>query len=384
MEDGIVFMIFGQFLTAAIYGLAGFFLFFVIFDRVILQMWESFVKTFTVYSTMSLFLLGSPILGWIIGWNNWIWFPIGILIILTAGEAFRYYLIAKYRQFQPQMESSIKIGAGRFFTTRSLILRRHVLPLKNWKGKPLRIVHMTDLHVNGKPPISFYEECISEVNKLNPDLIVLTGDYVNKNRFIPDLKRLFSRLQARYGVYGILGNHEYYVGSQETRQVMREAGVELIHGQCCEIATADGNTFSLCGHEYPWGKSAQINRQPNLSKPVIVLTHTPDNVYSDDLAGSDVVFAGHLHGGQWRLPLVGSLVVPSHHGRLLDQGYFKINKLHLFVSAGIGLVWFPCRIRCYPEILAVDLVPVVTEPVFGEKTVEMDQIKAAVSLSECG
>jgi len=64
---------------------------------------------------------------------------------------------------------------------------------------------------------------------------------------------------------------------------------------------------------------------------------------------------GHYHGGQWRLPIFGSVIVPSLFGRLFDMGHFMVNKTHLFVNTGIGLAHPACRINCPPEIIVLEL-----------------------------
>jgi predicted MPP superfamily phosphohydrolase len=87
---------------------------------------------------------------------------------------------------------------------------------------------------------------------------------------------------------------------------------------------------------------------------VLVLSHTPDNIYA--LRGrAKVVFSGHTHGGQWRIPGVGALVVPSKFGRRFDRGHFSVDGTELFVSAGLGADFPPVRVYCQPELLVVDL-----------------------------
>jgi predicted MPP superfamily phosphohydrolase len=88
----------------------------------------------------------------------------------------------------------------------------------------------------------------------------------------------------------------------------------------------------------------------------VVLTHTADNIYRLRHGGAALVFAGHYHAGQIRLPWLGSLVVPSAFGRLFDHGHFLLGRTHLFVTAGIGAGSPAFRICCPPDVLVVDLV----------------------------
>jgi uncharacterized protein len=89
---------------------------------------------------------------------------------------------------------------------------------------------------------------------------------------------------------------------------------------------------------------------------VLMLSHTPDNVYDLGDLGADAVFAGHTHGGQIRLPGLGALIVPSRYGRRFDRGHFVVDDTHLFVSAGIGADAPALRLWCPPEIVVVDFV----------------------------
>ena len=87
----------------------------------------------------------------------------------------------------------------------------------------------------------------------------------------------------------------------------------------------------------------------------LMLTHTPDNVYRLSRLGFAAIFAGHYHGGQIRIPGLGSLVVPSKYGRRFDHGHFVVNNTHLFVTAGVGSAEPPLRLWCQPDVFIVDV-----------------------------
>ena len=89
---------------------------------------------------------------------------------------------------------------------------------------------------------------------------------------------------------------------------------------------------------------------------MLVLTHTPDNIYRLNRAGASVVFAGHNHAGQIRIPLAGPVVIPSVYGRRFDHGHFTVNGTDLFVTAGIGTVGPTLRMFCRPDIFVVDIM----------------------------
>jgi len=340
-----------------LYFTAGVFTFFVVFDRAILHMWEGLLKKITGYTAMVVFMLGPATAGWIAGLNFWACIPAGLLTVFLAGEVTRRHLRNRYRKTLPDQAITIKPRAHRFVTTDALIARQYQISTTKNLSNPLRIIQLTDLHVNGKPPLPFYEEAMAAVERLEPDLILFTGDYINKREFIPQLEWIFSLSNARLGAYAIMGNHEFYEDPEAVRTIIGNAGVRVISGERVDVTT-DNTHLTLWGHEAPWGIPADLERLSRETDRInIVLTHTPDNIFELSRKGADVVFAGHFHGGQWRVPVLGSLVIPSYHGRLLDHGRFQIGSTHLLVSAGLGNVWFPCRIHCEPEIVVLDIVP---------------------------
>ena len=89
----------------------------------------------------------------------------------------------------------------------------------------------------------------------------------------------------------------------------------------------------------------------------LVLSHTPDNIYRLSRSSADVVFSGHCHAGQIRLPILGPIIVPSIYGRRFNHGHFAVNGTHLFVASGIGTAYPPVRIYCQPDIFIVDILP---------------------------
>ncbi|MBN1355253.1 metallophosphoesterase [bacterium] len=345
-------------LTAAVfYFMAGLITFFCVFNRLILHMWEGTLKKIVGYSAMGVFMAGPAAAGWFLGWNRWAAVPAGLLAVFLLGELVRVNLRGKYRHNLPPALRNGNKKTGSFFTTEKLAIRRFEIFHPKWTGDPLRIVHVTDLHVDWKPSLSFYRSSFAAAAELNPDLMVLTGDYINKKEAIPRLEQIFRMPCARYGVYAVLGNHEFYTDPDTVTGILEAAGIRPAGGTCIRIET-DSGRLNIWGHEYPWGKSADLDAMTARSREInIVLTHTPDNIFQLSQNGADIVFAGHFHGGQWRVPILGSLVIPSAHGRLLDQGHFQIGSTHLLVSAGLGTVWFPTRIRCEPELLVLDLKP---------------------------
>ena len=87
-----------------------------------------------------------------------------------------------------------------------------------------------------------------------------------------------------------------------------------------------------------------------------MLSHTPDNIYRLSKSEVDVVFSGHYHGGQIRIPYLGAIVIPSIFGRRCDHGHFVIKETNLFVTGGVGTAFPSWRIYCQPDIFVIDII----------------------------
>ncbi len=274
-----------------------------------------------------------------------------VFALFVLGEAHRLWLRHVYRFEAEPLE------VWPIVTTTDLKVRRYRLPLAGLRA-PLRVLHLSDLHVTPRVPPEYVERVRRAMRDAHADLVVLTGDYVSKAKNVPAFERWLDALPpARFGTYAVLGNHDYWAGQAErVRTVLSAAHVELVTGECRTLDVGEGTPLRLCGTDAPWGRAApDLRVLPPL--PTVVLSHTPDNVY--ELAGEHVgiVLAGHTHGGQLRVPWFGALLVPSDYGRRFDRGHFVIDATHLVVSTGIGADAPPLRLFCPPELVVAELVP---------------------------
>ncbi len=280
--------------------------------------------------------------------------PTAVLILLGGGELRRAWLRSSYH-VQTNRTSSPASDVMGPNTTQALQVQRYRIAAPS--GTPnLRIAQLTDFHFGRALPDSYFDEVFERVRAEAPDLIILTGDFVSKAASLPIMRRVMPRLPtAPLGTFAVLGNHDYWAKAEDqVREQLVSQGVHLLGGACQPILEQGARRVVLCGDESPWGPTPQ--RDPLAPDDyVIVLSHTPDNIYSWS-HHADIVFAGHNHGGQLRVPGLGALVVPSIYGRRFDWGHFKIDRAHLVVSAGIGVDTPPFRLFCPPEIVIVDLV----------------------------
>jgi len=236
----------------------------------------------------------------------------------------------------------------------------------------LSIVHLTDIHVG---PFMSPEELaayVEAVNRLKPDLIALTGDFISRGLDeVAPCVEILAGLKARYGIFACMGNHEVLVGVEDemTRLFTRE-GVRVLRNDAASIPIHN-TTLNILGiDDLRWG-------DPDLSRAVtiaqrqpgevgLLLSHRPEVFPEAFREGIDVVLSGHYHGGQVKLGpepeslSIASLLTPYAEGlfHLSRRDRFSApggKDALLFVSRGIGTTGLPIRVNCPPQIAHLTL-----------------------------
>jgi predicted MPP superfamily phosphohydrolase len=220
----------------------------------------------------------------------------------------------------------------------------------------LKIAHLSDLHMTGRFTRPFYEEIVEQTNALQPDLIALTGDICEKEACLEWIVPVLGRLNARYGKFFILGNHETRLANAAPlRSLLGNAGFVDLAGRWIVHPIADVPVI-LAGTELPWfGVAPDMTDAPQGSFRIL-LSHSPDQLPWAKRTGFPLMLAGHNHGGQIRLPLIGPLITPSRFGSRYAGGLFHEPPTLLHVTRGIGGV-HPLRFNCPPELPLLVLEP---------------------------
>ena len=231
-----------------------------------------------------------------------------------------------------------------------------------------RIAQVSDLH-NAEFGEG-NEKLIQLLSQTDPDIIVLTGDLIDSRHTDIEIALDFARQAIKLApVYYVSGNHEARVREYEDLKMgLAEAGVVILENQNVQI-TREGESITLMGiddpsfqEDYLFGDSESVARQAiddlqNESEGyTILLSHRPElfDLYVD--TGMDLVFSGHAHGGQFRLPFVGGLVAPNQgFFPKYDAGQFTEENTTMIVSRGVGNSIIPIRFNNRPEIVLVTL-----------------------------
>jgi predicted MPP superfamily phosphohydrolase len=216
------------------------------------------------------------------------------------------------------------------------------------------IAHLSDLHFTGRVGKQFFAEVVDRVNELDADLVALTGDIIDRPRYLPWMPDTVQRLRARHGVYFVLGNHDRYVPTATLRGILVSAGLLDLGSQTATLELR-GQCVALAGNELPWfGPGPDVARLPADAALKIALSHAPDQLGWGRRHDFDLLLAGHNHGGQVRFPMLGSLACPSWHGTRYACGVFYARPTVMHVSRGVSGE-LPLRWNCSPEISLLTL-----------------------------
>jgi predicted MPP superfamily phosphohydrolase len=251
-----------------------------------------------------------------------------------------------------------------------LVVHEARLALPRWPPElaGLRIAVLADVHA-GAPHVDVDKvgRIVAIVEQMRPDLVVLLGDYVAGFRRtglwapIPpeDTARVLASLHPPLGVFAVLGNHDWWFDGARVRDALRAADIVVLENEAVPV-TRDGEVLWLVGLADLWTRwpdvAGALRGVPD-GAPAIVLSHNPD-VFPEVPSRVALTLAGHTHGGQVLLPLIGRPVVPSRYGQRYAAGHVVEDGRHLFVTTGIGTSIIPIRLGVPPEIVVLTIAGV--------------------------
>lgn len=240
-----------------------------------------------------------------------------------------------------------------------------------------RIVHFSDLHLGVGIANQQLPDIVQAVNREQPDLIAITGDFLTNRRDEPaDAGQVLAQLRAPDGVWGVLGNHDHRAGVDITAALLHTAGIELLCNRHHTL-THGADRLVIAGvDDMVRGISdlpAALDGAPD-GVPVILLAHEPDFARIA-LAEPRIrlQLSGHTHGGQVRLPWWGPPILPKF-GQLYPAGAYWVRHFSLYVTHGTGTGRFVLRFNCRPEIVVITLVRGESDPAGWGKLAPVDKL----------
>jgi len=240
---------------------------------------------------------------------------------------------------------------------RTLTVHEEHFDLGSTNEKPIRIAHISDLHINDSTDIDYVKKIVERLRELKPDIIVSTGDFIDSPpERIEEVSALFATLEPPLGKFAVLGNHEFHTGIEESLEFHKAAGFHLLREDAEEVCPG----LFLVGVDDPisrWtGQQSSSNERKALEQvtgsTTILLKHRPD--ISDDLLDKfDLQLSGHTHGGQvfpWMFAV--RAVFPRYKGR-----YELPGGTSLYVNQGTGTWGPPLRLGTSAEITLIIIEP---------------------------
>lgn len=223
-----------------------------------------------------------------------------------------------------------------------------------------KIAHLSDLHFTGHISPEMVCRVVEHANEWSPDLYALTGDIIDDAGCIPWLDEALGHASAADGCFFVLGNHDTRVADpNDVRIAMTELGWRDMGGRCIDhpLRTASNQTImgQILGNELPWFDAPATDHVARSDAPFrLLLSHSPDQIWWARRHRVHLMLAGHTHGGQGRLPVVGPLLSPSFHGSRFASGHFYKPPTTMHVSRGLSGTHL-MRINCRPELSLLTL-----------------------------
>lgn len=227
---------------------------------------------------------------------------------------------------------------------------------KEFVGK--RMVFVSDIHHG--PYFSIYRvnKLVAQINKLNPDIILLGGDYVHRNPvYIKPVFEALAKLKSKYGVYAIYGNHDHWEGYEATKLMMEGNNFKICDNKSYWVHIA-ADSIKIGGVGDYWEGEQLIDstiHDVQASQFCVLLTHNPDYFENLDATKVDLALAGHTHGGQVTLFGLWAPVLPTVSGNKFRYGLKKVGSTQIYTTSGVGTITPPLRFFCRPEIVCIEL-----------------------------
>ncbi len=250
--------------------------------------------------------------------------------------------------------------------------KEYKIYIKDWSPElsGYSIAFLTDLHA-GSPHIDLKKirQITEQTNALQPDLILLGGDYmiqgVKGGTPVPSdqIASALSELKARDGVFAVLGNHDHWENAPRMFKEFNAQGLTMLENAAQPIKIGEDG-FWLAGISDYTENAHDIKKAlsaVNDNRPVIAFTHTPD-IFPEIPARIALTLAGHTHGGQVYVPFLGRPVIPSKYGQRYAIGLVKENNRQIFISSGIGTSIIPVRFLTPPEVSVLKIYPKADQP----------------------
>ena len=246
---------------------------------------------------------------------------------------------------------------SRYIATTGLVTKEITINNQNIESDfdGLKIVHFSDLHYKRIITKKRINKIIDEINLINPDIIVFTGDLIDDDSNITDddityLKKILESLNSKYGKYAVLGNHDYSIDINKIREIYKDANFNLLENNYDIIYSKNNQKLYIGGMSTGEFNDSTINKlliDDDMYK--ILLLHEPDFIDDIESLNPDLALAGHSHNGQVNIPYIKKIFLPVNAKKYYDE-YYKVNNTEFYISNGIGVSRYNFRLFNTPSI----------------------------------
>ena len=253
---------------------------------------------------------------------------------------------------------------ARFIGTMGLTTKEYVIMDKNVPDNfdGLKIVHFSDLHYNRAISLNKVKSIVNEINDINPDIVVFTGDLIDRDAIISDndydeLANVLGNIKSKYGKYAVIGNHDYEKDKDGVIKVFHKADFKYLENSYEIIYNKENEKIFIGGLGNVTHNQEDISKMMEYFKGEgnkidykIILVHEPDiadNIVKDYKV--NLILAGHSHNGQIRLPIIGAIYKPPYAKNYYDN-YYNLDGTNLYISSGIGVSTVNYRLFNHPSI----------------------------------
>ena len=246
-------------------------------------------------------------------------------------------------------------GYSYFIEPNKLEVANYTIQDKELEG--VKIVFASDFHIKpyGQKRL---EKVIETINAQNPDVVVSAGDFVcghtEKSTMHPEkIAEGLSKVKSKHGFYTTLGNHDGWYDRWYIKELLEKQNIKVLNNKNVKLQI-NGKEIYIAGVEDMMTAFPNVGDALKGTKsPTILLTHTPD-VFPDVPKNVNLTLAGHTHGGQVRIPIIGPIFTASNYGNKYAIGLVEENGKKLITTRGIGVSILPFRFNCPSEIVVIE------------------------------
>lgn len=246
---------------------------------------------------------------------------------------------------------------SRFIGTTGLTTKEYTIKDNNISNDfdGIKIVHFSDLHYKRIITKDRIDKIINEINLINPDIVIFTGDLIDQDSDLTEkdisyLKEILSKINAKYGKYSVIGNHDYSIDIEVLRSIYKESNFKLLENSY-DIIYGKNNNKLYIGGISTGAFSDTVLTKMNYNEECykIIILHEPD--YTDEIISlnPNLILGGHSHNGQVNIPYLKKYFVPTGSKKYYNEHYL-VNNTNLYISSGIGVSRYNFRLFNHPSI----------------------------------